>query len=152
VTSVWRQKIPFTPKTRRSAQRLVLGAKAGATDQASSSDVSFRSIEKLQKPLNSLAGAAGSQALLSRALALAKAEFPRLAGARLDKKGRIVGLADIDPPLTPKEAEQGEILLLGNIVDLLCTFLGEAMALRVIQDQWPDASFVEEESGEEGKP
>jgi hypothetical protein len=130
---------------------LVLGARAGATDQAASPDASFRSIEKLQKPLHALAGAAGTQVLLSRALVLAKAEFPRLAGAKPDKKGRIEGLANIDPPLTRKEAEQGEIVLLGNMVELLCTFVGEAMALRFIQDQWPDASFVEEASGEERK-
>jgi hypothetical protein len=130
---------------------LVLGARAGTTDQAASPDDSFRSIEKLQKPVHAMAGAAGTQMLLSRALVLAKTEFPRLAGARIDKNGGIEGLAKIDPPLTPKEAEQGEILFLGNIVELLCTFIGEAMALRFIQDQWPDASFVKEESGEERK-
>jgi hypothetical protein len=97
-----------------------------------------------------MAGAAGSQALLDRALVLTKAAFPRLAGVTLNKQGCVEGLANIDPPLTQGEAEEGEILLIGNTVQLLCTFLGETMALRFIQDPWPDASFADEESGKEG--
>ena len=129
---------------------MVLQTKAGAGDVPGSSSATFLSLEKLQRPLTLVAGAAGSQALFLRALVLAKADLPRLAGVTLGRKGSIDGMATIHPPLTWEEACEGEILLIGYTVELLCTFVGEALALRLIRDQWPDASFVDEESGKEG--
>jgi hypothetical protein len=128
---------------------LVRGTQAAAKDLSQAAYAPFCSFEKLQRPLISITGAAGSLALISRALVLAKAEFPRLNGVTLDKKGSIEGLEHVMPPLSREEAEEGEVLLIGNTIELLCTFLGEAMALRLIQGQWPDASFASEESGKE---
>lgn len=95
-------------------------------------------------------GAAATQALVSRALFLAKAEIRRLAGAKLNKKGRIEGLAGIDPPHSRREGEEVELQLMENIVELLCTSVGEAMTLRLIQEEWPYASFVDAQPGKKG--
>jgi hypothetical protein len=140
----------LTAKIRLMAQNLVHGSRIPAADPALSADPSFHNFEKLQRPIQAMAGAVGSQTLLLRALVLAKAEFPRLAGASIDRKGTLQGLAKIDPPLTQEEADEAEILLIGNTVALLCIFLGEAMALRLIQDQWPGASFAADEPAKEG--
>jgi hypothetical protein len=131
------------------AQRLVLDPAAGPKNPDVPPDYSFAALEKLERQLHLAVGGAGSNALLSRALVLAKKDLPRLAGVSLNKKNRLEGLANIDPPFTQEEAYEGEIHLIGNTVELLCTFVGKAMALRFIQSPWPDASFDKEEVDED---
>ncbi len=89
----------------------------------------------------------GFQALINRALTLTKAEIPRLAPVKIGQRGCLEHLGDIDPRLSPDEAAKGETVLIGHLLDLLCTFLGEALALRLIQDAWPGASFDEGDDG-----
>ena len=87
------------------------------------------------------------QALIYRALTLTKAEMPRLADVTVGKDGSINNLAEIEPRLSADEAAEGEAVLIGTIVDLLRTFLGETLALRLIQNVWPDASFNDRDDG-----
>ncbi len=109
----------------------------------------FRVCAKLRHPLSSLAGKAGFDALLSRALTLAKAEFPQLAPTRVGADGCVEGLTQVQPPLGTREAAQAEIALIAHMMALLCTFLGEALALRLIQNVWPDASLNDSDYGKE---
>ena len=97
--------------------------------------------EKLRDLFASLAGKAGFEALLSRVLKLGKKELPRLEPLRPKRDGCFEGLADIHPPLTEQELVEAEIVLVSYVVELLSTFLGEALLLRLIHDVWPDAAF-----------
>lgn len=81
---------------------------------------------------------------------MTKAEFPRISPAKLSLEGCLT-LRDIEPNLNAEEAAKAEVVLIGNIVELLCTFLGETLALRLIQDVWPNASFNESDPGKEMK-
>jgi hypothetical protein len=103
---------------------------------------------RLAYPLSALAGKTGFHSILSRALTLTKAEIPRLRPTKVDTDG-CVNLSEIQPHLSVEEATQGEIALVANILQLLCTFLGEALVLRILTQIWPDASFNESESGRE---
>ena len=142
------RRIPFSAKTRALAEQLMRRA-ADAKQSAESPDRPFSTVDRFRRPLHAMAGTTGTQALLSRALALSKIEFPRLASTKISKEGCVEGVSLIEPPLSSDEANLGELILLGNIVELLSTLLGEAIALRFVQDEWPEASFAYEESGKE---
>jgi len=131
---------------RELAERLVAAETAASSSDTPQKQVEFQVVARLRPPLRSLAGAAAFHSLLSRALALMKVEFPRLSAAQLQPDGSLEGLSDTEPPLSPEESKLGEILLVGNILSLLCTLIGETLALRLIQREWPDASFVSKSS------
>jgi hypothetical protein len=121
------------------AERLIDDEAAGATSSSSEANipVAFRVCEKLRHPLTTLAGAAGFRSLLLRALTLAKREDPSLGTLRVNADG---SLEDVEPNLDHHDAEGGA-LLVANLIELLFTFIGEALTLRLMHDVWPDISF-----------
>ena len=58
-------------------------------------------------------------------------------------------MAEIDPRLTAEELVEAEIVVVACLVELLCTFLGEALLLRLVHDLWPNASFEKINLGKE---
>ena len=107
---------------------------------------------RLRAPLCLLSGQAGFRALLSRALNLAKAECPRLATLQVDASAGLKGLDLVEPNFTPKEAREAELVLVAYFLQLLWTFVGEALTLRLVQGVWPDAVFDRKETGKEDTP
>ncbi len=67
----------------------------------------------------------------------------------MNPDGHLEGIAEIRQSLTPDEAIRAETALVAHIVELLCTFLGEILAVRLLQDVWPDASFNDGNSRKE---
>ena len=143
--------IPVSQKAQELAKRLLAFETASWESRAADVEVQFRVCDKLRGPLAALAGSMGFQALLYRALVLTKAEVPRLASAEIGPDGCLDNLPGIEPRLNADEAAEGEVVLIGNMMDLLCTFLGETLALRLIQDVWPDASFNDRDNGRDMK-
>ena len=140
--------IPSRNEFDALAKRL-LAMDAEAEDPSGADEgAQFRVCAKLAHPLSSLAGGLGCEALLSRALALTKREVPRLNPTKANN-GCVEGLAEIQPHLSKQEATQAETALIANLLQLLSTFIGEALTLRILQDVWPDASFNESKSGKE---
>ena len=128
-----------SPKVQELARRLV----AEAAQENSSDprlDVTNQVIEELRAHLIKLTGVVGFRSLLSRALTLAKAEAPSLDMVQVRADGSLEGFAGIEHSLaTGKEAHAG-IVLLAHLLELLVTFIGEPLTLRLIGDKWPDAS------------
>jgi hypothetical protein len=96
--------------------------------------------QKLSDRLSRLVSPDGSQAIVSRALHLAQAEFPFLDGVRagtapeacfegLDARVQEVGLV---------EAGNGLQAVLSALLELLVGFLGEDFTLSLVRDVWPD--------------
>ncbi len=135
-------------RIRHLAERLV-GQETSPKEAPSETVSSFHVCERLRQPLSSLTGKAGFQALLSRALTLTKPEFPQLELAKVNADGHLEGMAEIRMSLSTQEAAQMETALVAHIVELLCTFLGEILTIRLLQDVWPDASFNESNSRKE---
>ena len=134
---------PVTPRGQEIA-RLLHGMEAvNKPAQSPDAEVRFRVLDRLRLPLSSFTGTKGFQALIYRALTLTKAEIPRFEPVQLGHHGCLEHLSDIEPRLSAEEAALGEVILIGNMVDLLCNFLGEALALRLIKNAWPEASFDE---------
>ncbi len=127
----------------------MVGRETASNEPPSETFSSFRVCEKLRQPLSSLAGKAGFQALLSRALTLTKSEFPQLGPVKVNPDGHLEGTAEVRQSLTAQESIQAETALVAHIVELLCTFLGEILAIRLLQDVWPDASFKDGNSRKE---
>jgi hypothetical protein len=97
--------------------------------------------DTLSKSLASLVGEDGSHALFRRSVKLAAARFPCLADVR--------GAARVDgSPLkavggclrsqVPDLAREVSLALLIAYLDLLATFIGERLTLRLLRDGWPD--------------
>jgi hypothetical protein len=133
---------PATPEVRRFAQRLLaeeagLGRASGANGL-----VVLRVCEKLRRPLVTLAGSAGFNSLLFRALTLAQKQAPILRDVQIGADGFLKGLDDIerDPHLA-----EAEVLLLAEKIGLLFIFIGQALTLRLTNDIWPNASFITED-------
>lgn len=103
-----------------------MGDSSGANISAA-----LRVCEKLRRPLSALAGATGFRALLSRALALAKARDPGLSAVQVKPDGSLEGLSEV----------HDGVLLIGQLLGLLGTFVGESLTLRLIQDAWPDLAL-----------
>ncbi len=98
--------------------------------------VASRVCLKLKVPLATLMGAAGFSSLLSRALALAKAEAPALAPVTVRADGGLAGFDATDPAQT----EPGQLIVMGHLLALLATFIGGALTRRLACEAWPHAT------------
>jgi hypothetical protein len=93
-------------------------------------------IEELRIYLCKLIGTAGFHALFSRAIKQATKHVPELEGVRLQLNGALEGLADI----ARHAAHDAEEVLLAELLELLVTFIGEDLTIRLLSDLWPDMS------------
>ena len=119
-----------TLQLRTASERLL--ALEAASRGAAKLPAAARVTERLRRMLGSLLGAAGFQALLSRAVTLAKAELPALRALCVQADGSLEGLDQLND-------HDGEIVLVAHILGLLVTFVGEALMLRLVSDAWPKA-------------
>jgi hypothetical protein len=138
---------PATPEVRRFAQQL-LAAEAGlGRASGANGSVVLRVCEKLRRPLMTLAGSAGFNSLLFRALTLAQKQAPILREVQVGADGLLKGLDAIDRDPHNHLAE-AEALLLAEKIGLLFIFIGQALTLRLTNEIWPNASFVIEDGRE----
>ena len=128
-----------TPKIQDLARRLVaLETAREESDEASVSAVML-ACEKLRAPLAKLVGEVGFRSLLSRALAMAKREFPSLEAALVRTDGTLDGLDGIE---RATDAAAG-VVVVAQLLSLLVTFIGEPLTQGLVRDAWPDAPLDE---------
>ena len=87
-------------------------------------------MEKLLPSLVPLIGKLGSSSLIARALALAKRQTPELREVRIVDNCNLEGL--------PEHATDAVATLIGHLIGLLTTFMGETLTLRLLQNAWPE--------------
>jgi hypothetical protein len=99
---------------------------------------------KLSHGLSRTISATGSQALVSRALHLAQAEFPFLQGIRAGLAPGMCfeGLTEVARDLAPGEAASGLLAVLRRLLDLLVKYIGEELTLRMVWEVWPDLPLL----------
>lgn len=100
--------------------------------------------EKLRRPISMLAGVTGFRALLTRALNLAKAQAPALAGVQVKPDGTLDW--DADSALGNGETEDAGAVLIAHLLGLLSNFIGETLTLRLLHDAWPDLPAIDIDS------
>jgi hypothetical protein len=96
---------------------------------------------KLYLEIGQFVGTDGFKALLARSLHLARAEFSFLEVAQVGKcldDEYLVGIDDAVSQREIAEVTEGIAAVLGGLFDLLCTFIGEDLALRMIHRRWPE--------------
>jgi hypothetical protein len=136
-----------TPPAIQALARRLIALEAARDPSDGPAGATIRTCAKLRSPLVKLVGASGFRSLLSRALAMAKAEVPALDVVQVRTDGFLEGLDGIE---SPQESEPGVIV--ARLLNLLATFIGEPLTLGLVRDAWPDASAtgidagIEEES------
>jgi hypothetical protein len=93
-----------------------------------------RVYERLRRQLGGPVGVDGFQAIASRALALAKAESPRLSSVQINANGGLHGLGAVESQTDADENGEAGILLIAQLLGLFLTFLGEATTLSLLED------------------
>jgi len=88
---------------------------------------------KLQLSLTRFAGADAFSALMRRSLALSRAEIPALKDVKVGSEGCVEGL-----DLVPDGGVESGKAITANFLWLLVTFIGEPVAMRIVEDVWPD--------------
>jgi hypothetical protein len=143
----FRHEMTISPQTRGRAHRLLTYEAVTGETSVPTESASLRVYAKLRRPLCALAGVVGFRSLASRALTLARAEAPNLSAVQITMDGNLQGLNELEPQIKKDGAEQGDAILIAQLLGLLCTFIGEALTLRLVRDVWPDAAFDDRDSG-----
>lgn len=96
--------------------------------------------QKLFAEIEQFIGHDGFKALLARALYLAKAEFPFLAEVQIGEsdEGWLIGLSENVATRDATEVSDSIAAVLGGFIDLLGTFIGFDLTLRMIHRRWPE--------------
>ena len=139
------------PESRRLAQRLLAYEAVAGENSEPAESAAFRVCAKLRQPLTIFAGLAGFRSLLSRALTLARARAPSLSAVQVATDGSLQGLDEREPQIDKEQDRDGGAILIAQLIELLLTFIGEGLTLRLVQDVWPEAAFAGHASENERK-
>lgn len=132
---------------RNLAQRLVSEERRRSDPADTEARAAFRVCNKLSESLSALVGARGFRILLLRAQTLAKADAPWLGRLKAGANGALVFPEELERGLEPTAAAKGGAALLGHLLELLATFIGEALTLRLVQQVWPKVALDDSKSG-----
>src|SRR5450755_333316 len=116
--------MPFRQKTRDLARSLVACEADTSTTSLHTEPATVRVYERLRRHLGAPVGVDGFQALASRALALAKAESPRLSDVEVTANGGLNGLDAFESLIDSGEDGEAGTLLIAQLIGLFLTFLG----------------------------
>jgi hypothetical protein len=130
-----------SPEIQDLARRLLAFEAAHENSSDGRVDVAVQVIEELRTHLIRLTGVDGFRSLLSRALTLAKARVPSLNMVQVSADGSLEGFDVIERSQEAGAAVQAGIVLVANLLELLVTFIGAPLTLRLVRDKWPDASM-----------
>jgi len=135
--------IKASPKTQDLTRRLLVFEAARNNSSVSGVANAVHVVNDLRVRLIKLAGIDGFQSLLSRALTLAKAEAPLLNMVRVRADGSLDGFDGIEQSHEAEAAGEAGIALVTHLLELLLTFIGEPLTLRLVCDVLPDACMDE---------
>jgi len=130
-----------SPAFRDLALRLCVHEAARA-HRPGGANAAVRVCEELRVRLSKLMGVVGFSSLLSRALALARAEVPSLEAVRVRGDGSLDGF-DPAPQDEASECANQDLVLVAHLLALLVTFIGAPLTLRLLRDAWPEAPIDE---------
>jgi hypothetical protein len=101
----------------------------------------------LRAPLAKFVGMTGYCSLLSRALAMARAEVPTLGSIQVRPDGYLECSEAVEQN---QDAEAGAVVV-AQLLGLLVTLIGEPLTLRLVSDVWPDAIQAVTDPFDEGR-
>ncbi|HEV2620113.1 MAG TPA: hypothetical protein VGU23_09285 [Acidobacteriaceae bacterium] len=104
----------------------------------------FRVVEQLCTRVAEMSGSTGLQIMLTRALRATHADFPWLGSVNASNSGAVQGLDRVQPPPNLHEAMRCEMAILGSLIELLRSFLGDGVTLQLLRSLWPLANLDSE--------
>jgi hypothetical protein len=128
-------KMMLPPQTRDLAQSLIAHEGAAGNTSEPMEFAAFRVCETLRRPVVCTRGSDGFRALLSRALALARAEAPILSAVQVAADGSLEGLDELGRQIDKDQVREGGVILIAHLLGLLLTFIGEAMTSRLVTSE-----------------
>ncbi len=130
-----------SPATRQLAHRLLTREAGGQTAPEALAAATERICQRLRRRLISLIGPLGFAALYTRALHLARQEYPSLTLVefRDGTEVRLIGLQQFAANVRdPVQAQAALAAILAQFISLLIAFIGEDLSLRFIDEAWHD--------------
>ncbi len=94
----------------------------------------LRVYERLRLQFRAPVGVDAFQALASRALSVAKSQFPNLSAVSVTANGGLRGLGTVESPLDLGEDGEVGIILITQMLRLFLTLLGETAMVRLMED------------------
>jgi hypothetical protein len=101
----------------------------------------FRTLEQLCIRVADISGTVSLQAMLSRAWRAALPEFPWLQATSPGSARLLAGLDSVQPAPTVREAMKCEMALLGLLIELLRSLLGDTVTIQLLRTLWPLADL-----------
>ena len=137
---------PATPEHLGLARRLLAHAGARLSQEPEHADagepaaagLAMRVCLDLRETLLRVIGPTGFTALVGRALTLARDEYPEFHAVRVAADGSLIGLDVALAESPPGAALTAAATLIGAVIGLLVTFIGEDLTRRLIRRTWPD--------------
>lgn len=136
------------PDYRNIARRLVGSHQTpGGRDPLSSTTAFFQALES---ELQNLIGRVGLRAMEGRALRLAKSDYPMLESVQVAQNGNglAAGLSQLREHSEPDDLEAAVVAVVGHMVGLLASLLGEEITLRLLRRTCPEVELDYEMLGE----
>lgn len=133
---------------RELAQQLLGMERENPSALPSREHEAVRVCHKLQISLTRFAGPDGFNSLMRRALALARTEVPSVYHIQIKADGRLEGLEKLEVDTTNSGNSElrgnlgsdAAIAITTHLLQLLVTFIGEPITLRLVREAWPIAS------------
>jgi hypothetical protein len=141
-----------TPAIRDFARRLIALEAARDESPGALAGGAARVCDRLRVPLARLAGVVGFRSLMSRAVAMAKAEVPSLAAVQVRADGSLGGLDGSGHDQDAGAGGEAAVVVVAQLLGLLVTFIGEPLTRQLVRDVWPDATADETDGRAGGRP
>jgi hypothetical protein len=111
-----------------------------------------RVLEKLNRDLAGLVGPIGVHALQGRALRLAQRDHAVLGDVQLDAtaEGELEGIRRAGKAAEPDVLRAGLVALVGHLIGLLASLIGEDLTFRLLKRVWPDMALDDSSVSGEG--
>lgn len=136
-----------TPQMQNFAKRLIAYETLVNKSSEAKTPAAFHVNDKLRPHLTTLMGNGGFRALLSRALALTKAEVPWLSAVQVKADGSLEGLEELYTQLDPNRFIEVRVVLLAHLLGLLVAFIGDNLTLHLVGEIWPQISLTDMDFG-----
>ena len=127
-----------SPQMRDFAARVVAFETRANESTGSGDPVAFAICEKLRPQWANLMGTVGFRTLLSRALTSAHGKAAWLRAVRVQEDGVLAWSGKMQAQVSGAEMAVGSAVLLAELLGLLEGFIGDTLAMRMMQDVWPD--------------
>ena len=138
--------IRATPQMRDFATRVVAFEAQANESCASANPVAVAICEKLRPHWANLMGGIGFRTLLSRALVAAQGKVAWLRAMHVQADGMLAWSDKPEAQVDAEEMAAGSVALLVELLGLLEGFIGEALAMRLMRDVWPNLPFNDSDS------